>query len=314
MVKIRCRGLLFWCLIVKSQSALAQTTEGFASNQLAAPSRPTPFQSLEPATKMSEKYSIGVRSSYLNAPLSFALAAPSATQTVVPVVSHLWLIEGTFAVRPLDGLDLGLVVPWNAIQTGNGMSAVTGSESSLPITAIGDPRLSVGYGLENDSLALRGFGLISLPLGSPDAFSGEGRVHGDLGVAISYLGNRFEVSLDVRGQLRAPRTLGLYHLGSGLRVAVGASYRPTPLVALSVEAYVAPSFESQPDPLYGSPAAPLPAEVLIGSQFSLDRYILGLGLGAGLPVGHRSSVSDGGAALAPTVPALRVILDLRYQF
>lgn len=313
-VKIRCRGLLIWCLIVKSQSAHAQSTEGFASNQLSAPSRPSSFLGLEPATKMTESYSVGVRASYLNAPLTFALAAPSETQTAVPIVSHLWLMEGTFAIRPLDGLDLGLVVPWNTIQTGNGMGAVTGSEGLLPVTAFGDPRLSVGYALENDSLALRGFGLLSVPLGSPESLSGEGNVHGDVGVAFSYLGSDFELSLDVRGQLRAPRTLGLYRLGSGLRVAIGASYRPTPLVSLSLEGYAAPTFETQPEPLYGTPASPLPAEILVGSQFSLDRYVIGLGAGAGLPVGRRSSVSDGGSALAPTVPAFRLVLELRYQF
>jgi hypothetical protein len=296
-------------------SAPARAQEGFASNQLNAPARPSPFWGLEPATELRDAYSIGLRSSYLNGPVQFALAAPSETATRVPVVSHLWLIEGTFALRLAEGLDVGVALPWNAVQTGSGIGTVTGATRDLPTTAIGDPRFSVGYGVETESFAVRGFGVVSLPLGSPEAFSGEGNAHGDLGVALSYLDHEFELSLDLRAQLRAPRTLGLYRLGSGMRVAAGFRYRPTPLASVSLEGYLAPSFESQPSALdEESAGSPLPAELLLGGQLALDRYTLGLGLGAGLPLGSRSSLTGGGGALSPTVPAFRALLDFRATF
>lgn len=301
-------------LLAFSKPARAQEMQGFAANQLHAPTRPSPFWGLEPATEMRDAYSVGVRSSYLNGPVQFGLAAPSETATRVPVVSHLWLIEAMFALRLARGLDVGVALPWNAVQTGSGMATVTGAEGALSVSAIGDPRLSVGYGVESESFSLRGFGVVSVPLGSPDAFSGEGNAHGDLGVALSYLGHDFELSLDLRAQLRAPRTLGLYRLGSGMRIAAGMSYHVTPLASVSLEGYLAPSFESQSSPEYETAGASLPAELLLGGQVALDRYLLGLGLGAGLPLGRRSSLTGGGAALSPSMPAFRALLELRAQF
>lgn len=310
----RCLTGAIVSLLMLSPPAWAQEAQGFAANQLHAPARPSPFWGLEPATELRDAYSIGLRSSYLNGPVQFALAAPSETATRVPVVSHLWLIEATFALRLTEGLDIGVALPWNAIQTGSGMGTVTGAAGDLSISAIGDPRLSIGYGVEAESFSVRGFGVASLPLGSKDAFSGEGNVHGDLGVALSYLGREFEFSLDLRAQLRAPRTLGLYRLGSGMRVAAGVRYHPSPLASLSLEGYLAPSFESQPSLEFERAGSPLPAELLLGGQLALDRYMLGLGLGAGLPLGSRSSLTGGAGALSPTVPAFRALLDFRATF
>jgi hypothetical protein len=294
--------------------ALAESPPYFSANQYGAPSRSDGWLGLEPTQVMREDFQSGGRISYLYSPLSIRLGAPSETPTRSHVVSDLLLVEAGMAARVVGGLDVGLVLPWHAFQAGQGLSGI-GSGPPLAATALGDTRLTLGYSLEFEEWGLRPFLTGHVPTGDSANFAGEGAFHGELGVVLGRSTPEFEVALDVRAHLRESRTLGLVRLSNQLRISLGGRFRLNSLSWLGLEAYVAPSLESQPAPEGGSPALVLPSEVLATASFELDRWLIGLGLGVGLPLSHTSSITgEQGGFLAPTTPNLRTLLDARYQF
>jgi hypothetical protein len=296
------------------RSALAQEPPYFSANQLSQPARTDGFVALESSRRMFERFQTGGRVSYLNGPLSLRLAAPSETPTSTRAVDHLLLVEAAFAVRPWEALDLGVVLPWHAYQSGTGTGAVTGGRELEP-TALSDIRLSAGYSLEWDEISLRPFLIAHLPTGNASQFAGEGAFHGELGFALGRSTPDFEVTLDFRTHLRESRTISLYRLSSQLRIALGGRFRLTSLTWLGLEAYLSPYLEGQPTPDAGQPAFALPAEVLASLGLELDRWLVGVGAGVGLPLGHLSSINgEKGGILAPSTPAFRTLLDIRYQF
>jgi hypothetical protein len=269
---------------------------------------------LEPSHAMQERLQTSARVSYLLAPLNVKLGAPSETPTRGAIVSDLLLAEAAVSAHVAGGLDLGATLVWHAYQAGSGLSGVSGGGDLAP-TAFGDARLSAGYSIEFEDWALRPFAIAHLPTGDATNFAGEGSFHGELGVALGYSTPEYELGFDLRGHFREPKTLGLLLWGQQLRVALGGRFRLSPLFWLGVEGYVAPLLDSQPAPEDGQAAFYLPSELLVQGAFELDRWLVTLGVGTGLPFGHLSSIGEtAGGQVAPATPALRSLLDLRYQF
>jgi hypothetical protein len=293
--------------------AFADAPPYFSANQFHEPSRSDGWLGLEPMRAMRENFQSGGRISYLYAPLSIRLGAPSETPTRSPVVSDLLLVEVGAAARVAKVLDVGLVVPWHAFQAGEGVSGVSGGPDLTP-TALGDARLTVGYSLEFEEWGFRPFLTGHLPTGDAANFAGEGAFHGEVGVVFGRATPDSEVALEFRGLLRQPRTLSLVTLGSQLRISLGGRFRLNSLSWLGIEAFVAPILDSQPTANGLTPALVLPSEVLGTFSLELDRWLIGVGLGAGLPLSHGSSVGAQGSFVAPATPGLRSLIDARYQF
>jgi len=304
-------ALLGW--ILWAHPAFADGPAYFSANQFDLPARGEGLLGLEPSRALQDRLQTSGRVSYLLAPLNVKLGAPSDTPTRGAIVSDLFLVEAGAAVRVLRGLDVGAVLVWHAFQAGSGLSGVS-SGAALAPTAFGDARLSLGYGFDFTNWSLRPFAIAHLPTGDATNFAGEGSFHAELGAALGHFSSDYELSLDVRGHFREPKTLGLFTLGQQLRVALGGRFRLGPLFWLGVEGYVAPILDSQPAPEDGQAASYIPSELLAHGSLEVDRWLITLGLGVGLPLGHLSSVNqDAGGQVAPSTPAMRSLLEVRYQ-
>lgn len=294
--------------------ALSQSIEGFAANQVNLPSRTSAFALLEAAQPMETAFSSGARLSFLDNPMSFSLAAPSPTPTDVDVVGALLLAEVGASLRVISAFELGVALPAHLYQSGNGSTAVTGSDN-FHRTVLGEARLNVAYGWKFGDFAARPFVIVHLPTGSPSSWSGESSVHAELGSAISFDRDGWELAFDGRAHLRTTHTAGYFRYGSLLRLAIGVRYQFATQQSIGLEAYFSPLLTEQAGPPLGMSTRPLPAEVLANYRLSIEGWSLLVGIGAGLPLSKTSSqAGDASSALAPTTPALRALLDARYDF
>jgi hypothetical protein len=308
-----CRLLAAVAVALGPQPVGAQTLSGFSANQIHAQTRSADFVSLEPAFPMAQTASLGVRLSYLGAPVRFALAAPSPTATETPAVNNLLLVEAMLAVRPFENADVGLSLPWHALQAGYGNTEVAQGGEYYQ-SALGDPHLTVGYSIGTDVFRVRPLASLFFPLGSPSSWSGEGAFHGEAGAAAALRLAPVELSLDVRFVLREPRTVSLISLQHQLRIAFGARYFQTRKFYLAAEGVVAPILGAQPPVPDGVAAVFVPAEAIASGGVEPGPFHLSAGVGLGLPFSRTSSITGSTATVAAGTPAMRAFVDARLLF
>jgi hypothetical protein len=226
------------------------------------------------------------------------------------------------------GLGLGLgrrfellaSLPTSVARAGTGVEGVTAQQGApLPRTAVRDPRLGLAYSplAGAGPLALEARLELSLPMGDESrlaGYAGPGvlpALTGELALDRVVLGAEVGARLGQAADFATTRHGSELFLGAGALVGVLSDG----LLDVSLELWLRPS-------LAGAPAAGnnagstsgLPAEWLLGAASGDGQaFSVFVGGGSGLPLSReRNGDGRSQAVLAPTAPAFRGLLALRY--
>ncbi|HSC87026.1 MAG TPA: hypothetical protein VLC09_07130 [Polyangiaceae bacterium] len=294
--------------------ALAQTMEGVDAVALPAPIAPSRFSSLEASTPAREgELSSSVRLGALGQPVVLGVPGPSLDGGTSPAVAGLLLLELTAAYGLPHGFDVGLGLGLHAYQWGAGTSALDGSSSLDPV-AFTDPRLAIGWARTFGDFSVRPYAQLFVPFGDPAAFSGEGAVRGDLGIAASHRFDFMWLALDLGVRLREERTLGATRLGTQLRAGLGALVSIGEHLGVGPELVVQPNLASQAAPLDGEAGSLVPAQLRGTLRYELGTSIVLLSAGSGLPFSRSSSLTGSQAVRGLTSPTWLAMAELRTHF
>ncbi len=232
------------------------------------------------------------------------------------------------ALGVLPNLELSLVAPLRLYQSGAGVGAVTAQAApAISQTAIRDPRLGLGYSLD-DALDVRGVGLrlgldVSMPLGNEQVFSGERSVVALPSATLGFQRSRLKTSASVGLRLRRAIDFGGVRLGDQAFIALGVGLEVLApgLLFVSVEAFGSPPLSDNRAGSAGprvSDVTLFPAEWLASVHSSLGtaNWALGLGAGSGIPLSNETRQSASGTTtsrfLGLTTADFRSLLVLRY--
>jgi OOP family OmpA-OmpF porin len=265
---------------------------------------------------------IGSTETVASGQLGFGLATTVLTRSIVlnsaapgPGGSSANAVDsqanGTFlwAYGVTDRLELDLAVPLTFIQSGAGLSPVTGG-SALKDTAVRDMRFGLAYAIvphariapekRSEAWGLAARLEISAPTGDVDQFASDGVGVFVPSIAADWRRGKLFAGVEVGARLRPTSNLEGARVGPQLVTALGVGYDilPRELLTATLEAMVLPTFAEQdtvqnvqqvsgvmlatPNGNYIAPAAwqlaartaPLP-----GGDFSIQ-----LGGGGGLPI------------------------------
>lgn len=299
--------LLFFVVHLFSLPAQAQSPlTGLDSHPFPLPIASGPFTQLESTQPFTEStWSLRFRQSYVARPLQLRLPSPSIDGTQVSAIEGQFISELSGSKNLGAGFDVGIGLGLHSYQWGSGLSSVTGG-ASLPTVALADPRLALGWSHNYGSLQWRPYGVLSLPLGSRAAFSSDGSVRAELGVAASWLPGRFHLGLDAALRLHPNRQLGHSSFGSGLKLGLGALYQISPIFSGGVELLCTPFFSTSATSENAESLFILPAEAraLVRARFA--PWSFGASVGSGLPLSQSPNSSSHRAL---TSPLLRGLLE-----
>lgn len=295
-------------------SAQAQQFGGIDANALPAAPTPGTFQTLSPTRALEPgKASAGLRSTLLLQPLGGTLPSPSPAGTGTNILSISFVQEVLAGVGLAPGLDIGVALPFHLFQDGQGLVAIGVGERPRT-AALGDPRITVGYALPIE-LPVRAYGSVFLPLGDWASFAGEANTRGELGLALEPSWGKLHLGVDAAFRLRETTEIAQTRWGSQLRLGLACGYQVTEPALLFAELSLAPTLLEQPSGTAGQPGYLLPAEVLAGVAFTLQKWRLAGALGTGLPLSPSSAETPTpDLRRGPTSPLLRLGLEARIAF
>ncbi|MSP24006.1 MAG: hypothetical protein EXR75_02355 [Myxococcales bacterium] len=286
------------------------------------PSPRSRFAWLGPSSTEPERsVAFALSLSYLHHPIGLSVASADPEGTTV------WAVED--AVYATMGAALGLTqrvhfelnFPFASFQRGAGTSHLTGSNTTLPRSAMGDARFGptvsvLAQTLNEWDLALASRMLVTAPTGDRTAFVSAGSVTFAPGISGTARRGQFRLAVDAGARLRRHTELGGALIGHQLSLGVGASHPVLPdrWLTVALESFalftLATQLVEDPAPAALSPrerpsdAPHIPAEWLISAQSNhllAGRLGLVLGVGGALPIGRASDV---------TAPALRALLSV----
>jgi hypothetical protein len=198
----------------------------------------------------------GLVTSYLSQPIVLHVPAPGPPGSDQYAVDNQ--VNGTFlwAYGVTDRLELDLAVPLTFIQSGAGVSPVTGGDS-LKDTAVRDMRFGLAYAIVPHSRVApdkrpESFGLaarleMSAPTGDYDQLAGEGTGVFAPSLAADWRQGRLFVGAEAGARLRPTHELEGARIGSQIVTALGVGYDvlPRELLSVVVEAWALPTLEEQ---------------------------------------------------------------------
>ena len=267
--------------------------------------------------------SFGLATTYLSRPIILHTPGPGPGGTDQYAVDNQ--VNGTFlwAYGVSDRLEIDLAVPLTFIQSGAGLSPLTGGDA-LKDTAVRDMRFGIAYAIvphtraapdsRPDACGMVGRAEVSAPTGDVDQLASEGSgvfvpsVSGDCRSGKLFVGG------ELGGRLRPTSTLAGARVGPQLVTALGVGYDilPRELLTAALEAWVLPDFAQQAAPPLGAstPTAPngqyiAPAEWQLSARTAPLRsgdFSVQLGGGSEIPL------TNG----AVTMPRFRFTLGLRW--
>ncbi len=206
----------------------------------------------------------GLMATYQSRPVNLEIASPGASGSKQYAVDNQVTGNFLFAYGVTDRLQLDFALPVTFIQTGAGVSPLSGGED-LRDTAVRDLRFGLAYALvprervaPSEAAAQGGTGnlwslaarmTISAPTGDGDQFAGERtavfapNIAGDLRV------NRFFFGLDVGARLRPVTEFAGARVGTQLTTGLGAGVDvlPKDLLSFTAEARAYVNFAEQHD-------------------------------------------------------------------
>lgn len=298
-----------------SPAALAQDF-GYI-DQNGAPAAPTPgsFQTLAPTQALEPgALSLGLRSTYLLAPIGGSQPSPSPEGTSTRTVEHAWLTEFLVGVGVLPGLDVGVAIPVYLYEQGAGLTPIGVGEPLAP-TAWGDPRLTLGYALPLP-VELRTYATVFVPLGDAPSFAGEENARLELGAALAHDFDKLRLEVDVAARLRETSSIAQTTWGPQARLGLAVGYLLGDDLLISGELTFAPTLAAQPPAGNNERSGYLfPAEADLTLRYQLDSWSFGALIGTGLPLSVASSQSpEASMRRGPTSPLLRAGIDIRKAF
>lgn len=288
----------------------------------AGPSRFVGVGSTE--TVAAQQVGVGLVAAYQKQPLVLHVAQPGPGGSDQNAIDDQ--VNGTFlwAYGVTDRLELDLALPLTFIQSGAGLSPLTGG-NALKDTAVRDMRFGFTYAIlphtrvepraRPESFGLAARVEVSAPTGDSDQLAGERSGVFVPSLAADWRLQRFFVGAELGARLRPTTELDGARIGTQLVTALGVGFDilPRELLSATLEGWALPNFAEQhdvnvsgfsrvssPNGKYVAPAewqlavrtAPLP-----GGDFSVQ-----LGGGGGLPI----------TSGAPTMPEYRFTLGVRW--
>ena len=198
----------------------------------------------------------GLATSYLSRPIILHTPGPGGAGTDQYAVDNL--VNGTFlwAYGVSDRLELDLAVPLTFIQSGAGLSPITGGDA-LKDTAVRDVRFGLAYAIvphpraapetRPDSCGMAGRVEVSAPTGDVDQLASEGAGVFLPSVSGDCRSGRLFIGAEVGGRLRPTSTLAGARIGPQVVTAlgVGVDLLPRELLTAALEAWVLPTFAQQ---------------------------------------------------------------------
>jgi hypothetical protein len=275
----------------------------------------------------------GLVTSYQSRPLVLHLPSPGPVGSDHFVVDNQ--VNGTFlwSYGVSDRLELDVALPVTFIQSGSGVSAITGGES-LRDTAMRDIRFGFSYALlarprvapdaPPGAVLARspnGLGLalrleVAAPTGDRDQFAGERVGVFAPSLSADYRHGRFFAAAEVGARVRATSEFAGARIGTQATIGVGVGYDilPRELLAAVLEARALPTFPEQADVAFTDHGLDsfangkhiTPAEWMLSARSAPimgGDFAIQLGGGGAIPF-------DGDAP--PTTPRFRFTLSLRY--
>ena len=303
----------------------------FDANALWAPAGSTEFVSLpDTRTTALGKPTLGVSSELLHRPVLLHAASPDPDGRDVHVVDTAVDASLFGALALTKDLELSLVAPLRVYQDGAGVGGVASqSAPEISHTALRDPRLGVGYSLD-DTLHAPGLGLrlgldVSLPLGNEQVFSGERSFVALPSATVGYFHSPLRVGATLGLRLRQSVDFGGVHLGNQAFIALGAGVEVLNpgLLFVALEAFGSPALMGSRSSTANAQVSDeylFPAEWLasVHSSFGTANWSFGLGAGSGIPLSSETVRTASGPStshfLGVTTPDFRSLLVARYTF
>lgn len=303
-------ALFFW-----NGNANAQAISGIDLNQLPAPLLPSAFAALEPAQGMGSAFlAWSLRFTSLTRPLALRFPSPDPKGTDAVLVDQVFLSEFSAAVALPAGWDVGFGLGAHLYQSGQGNAAAVSEGNSIRPFGGRDPRVAVGWTSGRESLHVRPYLEVTLPLGNPDALAGERSPRGELGAALSLGSDVLEWSSELSFLLRERVELSSTSWGHQVHFGTGVCVLITDHLQAATEIHLSPVLAKQSS--RGSVAGGflLPAEWITSVGYDFGGVTLRGGGGLGLPLSTTSSLhSKGRLVRAPTTPLLRTFLAVSVE-
>ena len=182
-------------------------------------------------------FSGGVFSHYEDDPLTY-VSASDASDVIARFIDARITLEVMVAVGLFDRLELGLVLPMTAYQTGDDLSALGADGGSVGGFSLGDLRVLpkvrlVGTGGGDSGLGLHLACPLYVPLGSRAQFGSDGAVRVQPMFGLDYSVAGVTLAINAGWQFRATRDAGGYASDDLLRWSFGARIPlGTPILSL----------------------------------------------------------------------------------
>jgi OOP family OmpA-OmpF porin len=258
--------------------------------------------------------------SLLEHPLSLEVEGPEAGGRELALVERAIDQHLLLAFRVSPRLELGLATSTVLRQSGDGPGAIRSqSASSLPATAVRDPRLGLGFTLiDAPGAALSVRADVALPFGDRDAYASAGALTAAPSAAGCVEFGRVAFGAELGARLRPSVELGNVRQGSQLYAALGLSIALIPEFRLAAELFALPGLVDSTSARareLGLGVRSLPAEWLASARWSpLPAFSATLAGGSGLPLSTERGNATSERFLAPTSPAFRALIDLGYSY
>jgi hypothetical protein len=288
----------------------------------AGPSRFVAVGSSE--TVGAQQVGVGLVTTYQKQPLVLHVAQPGPGGSDQNAIDDQ--VNGTFlwAYGVTDRLELDLAVPLTFIQSGAGLSPLTGG-NALKDTAVRDMRFGLTYAIVPHSRVApqarpEAFGLaarleVSAPTGDSDQLAGERSGVFVPSIAADWRLHSFFAGAEVGARLRPTTELDGARIGSQLVTAlgVGVDILPRELFSATLEGWALPNFAEQHDVSVSSFSL---VSTPNGKYIAPAEWQLAVRT-APLPTGDLSVQLGGGGGLpitsgAPTMPLYRITLGVRW--
>jgi hypothetical protein len=294
----------------------------FESDALRVPAAHARFGGIaSPQIVRAGQAAFSLSSSLVLRPLVLNAPSPAAEGREIPVVEReLGLIVGV-GVGLGHELEFLASMPASTARQGSGIEGVTSQRGEpLARAAVRDPRLGLAWSplppRAARALAVETRLEASLPFGDEAWFAGYAgpallpAVSGELTLG------RFVLALELGARLGEAVDFATTTQGSELFIGSGLalSILERGLLDASVELWLRPGLSGQPDnPRYAGVTSGMAAEWLLGLRSSDDdAFSIFAGGGTGLPLAQETIDGASQSVFAPTAPAFRGLLALRY--
>ena len=214
----------------------------------------------------------GARTSYLARPLTLQVPSPAPSGYSTVVVEGVLITEFLAGLGFKNGWDLGIGFGAHVYQWGPGKRALTGEPDRLTSFAATDPRFEIGWASPKATFYYRPFAAIHLPLGNPEAFSGEKSPRIEAGMTASSNSDWIEWAAQAALRYRAPIDFSAITWGSQLHLAGGVMVHLSPAFVLGPEIHWLPVLNSQRTPEGENGGRVMPAEALATLRYRAETW------------------------------------------